>query len=78
MSEESNIEPEDRTMDKSPHADDTLAQLACRHTADEWTKLIRKLRWIGQHAQAEQLQSAVGRLPPESRASVLAEPQGTD
>jgi hypothetical protein len=44
----------------------------------EWTKLIRKLRWIGLDDDAHNLELAVSTLPPEQRASVSAEPYGTD
>jgi hypothetical protein len=44
----------------------------------DWTRLIRKLRWIGLEEEAERLQQAVSTLPPDERGSVAAEPYGTD
>jgi hypothetical protein len=38
---------------------------------NDWSKLIRKLRWIG-------LQLAVRSLPPEQRGTVSAGPFSTD
>ena len=43
-----------------------------------WSKLIRKLRWIGMEEEAERLQQAVSTLPPDERGCVAAEPYGTD
>jgi hypothetical protein len=42
--------------------------------SDDWSKLIRKLRWIGMEEEAERLQRAVLSLPPDQRdtASALA------
>jgi hypothetical protein len=47
-------------------------------TADEWCRLIRKLRWIGLDHEAERLQIALRSLPPDERASVIAGPYYTD
>jgi len=44
----------------------------------DWTKLIRKLRWIGMEAEANRLQEAVRTVPPEQRGTVSAEPLSTD
>jgi hypothetical protein len=44
----------------------------------EWSKLIRKLRWIGMEEEASRLQIAVGKLPPDERGTVSAGPFSTD
>lgn len=44
----------------------------------EWSKLIRKLRWIGLEDEARRLETAVSTLPPEERGSVSAGPFSTD
>ena len=44
----------------------------------EWSKLIRKLRWIGFDDEARRLEQAVSTLPPEERGSVSAGPFSTD
>lgn len=44
----------------------------------EWTKLIRKLRWIGMEDEACRLQMAVCSLPPDERGTVSAGPFSTD
>lgn len=44
----------------------------------DWTKLIRKLRWIGMEVEASRLQMAVCSLPPEERGTVSAGPFSTD
>jgi hypothetical protein len=36
----------------------------------EWTKLIRKLHWIGLEDEARRLELAVSTLPPEERDCV--------
>jgi hypothetical protein len=46
--------------------------------AEEWAKLIRKLRWIGMEREAHHLQMAVCRLPPHERFAVLTGPFSTD
>jgi hypothetical protein len=46
--------------------------------AEEWAKLIRKLRWIGMEQEAHHLQMAVCRLPPHERFAVLTGPFSTD
>jgi hypothetical protein len=44
----------------------------------EWTKLIRKLRWIGLDDEARRLELAVSTLPPEERGTVSIGPFSTD
>ena len=44
----------------------------------DWTKLIRKLRWIGMEEEASRLQAAVRTIPPDERGSVSAGPFSTD
>jgi hypothetical protein len=46
--------------------------------SDDWTKLIRKLRWIGLEDEAHRLQEAVRALPPEQRGTVSVGPFSTD
>ena len=41
-------------------------------------KLIRKLRWIGLEDEAHQLEIAVSKFPPETRAPVVANTSSTD
>jgi hypothetical protein len=48
-----------------------------QHLGAEWTKLIRKLRWIGLEDDAHNLELALSTLPAEQRAGI-AEPYGTD
>lgn len=45
---------------------------------NDWTKLIRKLRWIGMEEEANRLQEAVRTVPPDLRGTVSAEPLSTD
>jgi len=45
---------------------------------NDWSKLIRKLRWIGMEEEAIRLQHAVRSLPPEERGTVSAGPFSTD
>jgi hypothetical protein len=45
---------------------------------NDWSKLIRKLRWIGLEEEARRLQLAVCSLPPEQRGTVSAGPFSTD
>jgi hypothetical protein len=40
-----------------------------QQSAREWTKLIRKLRWIGLEEEALRLELAASTLPPEERGS---------
>lgn len=40
--------------------------------SDDWSKLIRKLRWIGMEEEAERLQRAVLSLPPDQRGAASA------
>jgi hypothetical protein len=44
----------------------------------EWSKLIRKLRWIGMEDEARRLQTVVSSLPPDERGTVSAGPFFTD
>jgi len=44
----------------------------------EWSKLIRKLRWMGLEDEARSLERVVSTLPPEERGTVLAGPSSTD
>jgi hypothetical protein len=44
----------------------------------EWTKLIRKLRWIGLDEEARRLELAVSTLPPDERGTVSVGPFSTD
>jgi hypothetical protein len=44
----------------------------------DWSKLIRKLRWIGLEEEASRLQAVVRTLPPEQRGTVSAGPFSTD
>lgn len=44
----------------------------------EWTRLLRKLRWIGLEEEARRLELAISTVPPEQRGSVLAGPLSTD
>lgn len=46
--------------------------------SNDWTKLIRKLRWIGMEEEANRLQEAVRTVPPDLRDTVSAEPLSTD
>jgi hypothetical protein len=48
-----------------------------RETCD-WSKLIRKLRWIGWEEEARRLALAVSTLRPEERAGGSIGPFGTD
>jgi len=59
-------------------AGDCLVTLSDHGPACEWTKLIRKLRWIGLENEAKRLEEAVSTLPPEQRGSVSAQPFPTD
>jgi hypothetical protein len=45
---------------------------------NDWSKLIRKLRWIGLEEEAHRLRLAVRSLPPEQRGAVSAGPFSTD
>lgn len=49
-----------------------------RQPPHEWTKLIRKLRWIGLDDEARRLELAVRTLPPEERGTVSVGPFSTD
>ncbi len=54
-----------------------VAKKATRESR-EWTRLIRKLRWIGLDEEAKRLALAVSTLPPDERASVSFAPFSTD
>ena len=43
-------------------------------TPIDLVKLIRKLRWIGLEDEADQLQAALCKFPPDVRPAVCAEP----
>jgi len=49
-----------------------------QRAAHQLVTLIRKLRWIGMETEALQLQTILSRFPPDKRASLLADPDGTD
>jgi hypothetical protein len=57
---------------------EAYVRLGDQQPPSEWTKLIRKLRWIGLENEARCLQLAVSTLPPHERGSVLAGPSNTD
>ena len=46
--------------------------------SNDWSKLIRKLRWIGMEEEALRLQRAVLSMPLEERGTVSAGPFSTD
>jgi hypothetical protein len=46
--------------------------------SNDWSKLIRKLRWIGMEEEALRLQRAVLSLPFEERGTVSTGPFSTD
>jgi hypothetical protein len=46
--------------------------------ADQCTKLIRKLRWIGLEDEAARLQDALRVVAPEHRGTVIADLNNTD
>jgi hypothetical protein len=46
--------------------------------SNDWSKLMRKLRWIGMEEEALRLQRAVLSLPFEERGTVSAWPFSTD
>jgi hypothetical protein len=52
--------------------------ISTQHLSAEWTKLIRKLRWIGLEDDAHNLELALSTLPAEQRGGISAEPYGTD
>jgi hypothetical protein len=52
--------------------------VASQQSSWEWTKLIRKLRWIGLDDKARRLEMAVRTLPPEERGTVSIGPFSTD
>jgi hypothetical protein len=52
--------------------------MAMPHQPDDWSKLIRKLRWIGMEDEAKRLQLAVRSLPLDQRGTVSAGPFSTD
>jgi hypothetical protein len=46
--------------------------------SNDWSKLIRKLRWIGMEEEALRLQRAVLSMPLEERGTVSAGSFSTD
>jgi hypothetical protein len=58
------------------HDDETVRMN--ERPADEWGRLIRKLRWIGLDDEARRLEQAMSTLPPEQRGSVSVGPFTTD
>jgi hypothetical protein len=45
---------------------------------EQWSKLVRKLRWIGLEDEAERIQRAVRNLPPHERGTVSVGPFGAE
>ena len=61
-----------RNASNVPESVNTLPRL------NDYSQLIRKLRWIGMDEEAETLQQALRSLPPEQRSTVSAGPFSTD
>lgn len=61
-------------MEKAP-AD---VEAAMPRQASDYSKLIRKLRWIGMEDEARRLQVALRSLPADQRGTVSAGPFSTD
>jgi hypothetical protein len=61
-------------MEQKPCTDDVTKP----ERSDDWSKLVRKLRWIGMEEEAERLQLALRSLPAEQRGTVSAGPFSTD
>ena len=57
------------------HADNAIMM---PQQADGWSKLVRKLRWIGLQEEAERLELAIRDLPVEQRGLAAAGPFDTD
>jgi hypothetical protein len=57
---------------------EAYAPSLCPDPADDWIKLIRKLRWIGMEEEAQLLQQTVSSLHGTIMGCVLAEPACTD
>jgi hypothetical protein len=53
-----------------------LPEISARQQANELTKLIRKLRWMGMEEEAERAETALGGISPAY--NVLATPSDTD
>jgi len=45
---------------------------------NDWSKLIRKLRWLGMEEEAQRLQLALRSLPPDESGTVSAGSFNTD
>jgi len=60
-------------LGRQPELPDVSAD---QRAANELTKLIRKLRWIGMEGEAERLQALLRRAPQSGQ--VVAEPNDTD
>jgi len=60
------------------HVRETHIRPAAQVSPGDWTKLIRKLRWIGLEDEARSLQLVMSTLPTEERGSVCARPFSTD
>lgn len=63
-----NIDPNDIVVDVHPE----------ERTSCELVTLIRKLRWIGMESEAAQLQTVVGKIPPDRRPNLMAFHNSTD
>jgi hypothetical protein len=61
-------------MEQKPYVDDVTKP----ERPDDWSKLVRKLRWIGMEEEAKRLQLALRSLPAEQRGTVSAGPFSTD
>jgi hypothetical protein len=55
-----------------------MQSVSVKGQAQDWAKLIRKLRWIGMEDEACRLQMALRSLPPDQRGTVSAGPFSTD
>jgi hypothetical protein len=52
--------------------------IVAQQASHDWTRLIRKLRWIGLDDEAKLLETAVNTLPADERCSVSFAPFSTD
>jgi hypothetical protein len=52
--------------------------IAVPQQPDDWSKLIRKLRWIDMEGEAQRLQLALRSLPPDESGTVSAGSFNTD
>ena len=59
-------------------ADNASDVIVMPQLPNDWSKSIRKLRWIGMEEDAHRLELAVRSLPPEERGTVSAGPFSTD